>query len=174
MFMNKLSLFSVIIAGTLISTTAFAGQGYDVTICNTTANPIKYESISQWSWHHDDIPWGWVTLPAESSTNVLYTENQATFTDYGFNSGYICVGIENTGGGKIGTFGIKQGYNIDYPDAWYGMHLTDQTFHVRKVSGYAPEDYNLEFGQYKNQPTISGNASDSSNPYVVNIYVGKI
>ncbi|MCX5774713.1 MAG: hypothetical protein NTX05_08995 [Fusobacteria bacterium] len=161
--MKKITLLAVITAATALSATAFAGQGFYIEIHNNLSYPIQYESIAQNSWHHDDIPWNWITITAGNYSFPLYTERLIG----GFDAPYITVGIESGTGTKIGAFQLCKFIDSQTLHDWNIPNTTSAEF-----GPTAGDDWYLTTGSFANEPTISGSTNDIPNPDVVDITIG--
>ncbi|MCX5774714.1 MAG: hypothetical protein NTX05_09000 [Fusobacteria bacterium] len=167
--MKKIILLTIITAGTALSTTAFAGQGFNVTIHNNLLYPIQYKSISQDNWYHNDIPWSWKTLGAKSSSSVLYTEYDASAGCWATGGDQITVGIESTTGTKIGFFEITDSPNISNgidSIGWENINTAWQYFRPDACGWF------IGIGSVSHDPTISATTLNTSDPNIVDVNIG--
>ncbi|MCX5774665.1 MAG: hypothetical protein NTX05_08730 [Fusobacteria bacterium] len=162
--MKKILLLTIITAGTILSATAFAGQGFDVQVVNNQSYPIQYEETDDSNWNADDIPENntWITIAAHS-TSYKYTES------YGlgwFGDDYITVAVESTTGTKIGYFSITDSPKVN-SDGW----PADQVV-VTRFGPNSDDDWYSVAVELPNEPYISVGINDTQKQDNVNFFVG--
>ncbi|MCX5774666.1 MAG: hypothetical protein NTX05_08735 [Fusobacteria bacterium] len=164
--MKKILLLTIITAGTILSATAFAGQGFDVQVINNQSYPIQYKEIDELNWNNYDITNTWITI-APHSTSYKYTESKGfQFLDGTSGENYITVIVESTTGTVIGCFAITDLTNMD-PSDWPGQQVV-----VNRFGPNSGDKWNSLAVEIPNEPSIFFNINDTQKQDNVNISVG--